>query len=66
MFNLKNLVWAFYGDDAKYIHGWFAKEGNFLEVFAKKIEQCNNYEELKELLIKIENILKGDLPYKDI
>ena len=65
MFNLKNLIWAIYNDDAKYIHGWFAREGDFLEVLASKIGKCNNYEELKRLLIKIENIAKGVLPSYD-
>ena len=62
MFNLKNLIWAIYNDEAKYIHGWFAKEGNFLEVLAEKVEKCNNYEEVRKLLIEIENIMKGILP----
>jgi len=53
MFNFKNLVWAIYNDDAKCIHGWFAKEGNLLEALVREIEKCNNYDELKELLIKI-------------
>lgn len=65
MLNFKNLIWAIYNDDAKYIHGWFAKEGDFLEVLARKIEKCNNYEELKKLLIQIENITKGILPPYD-
>lgn len=62
MFNVKNLIWAVYNNDAKYIHGWFAKEGDFLEVLSRKIEKCNNYGNLKDLLIKIENIVKGILP----
>jgi len=65
MFNLKNLIWAVYNDDAKFIHGWFAREGDFLVVLAKEIEKCNNYEELKKLLIKIENIAKGIIPPYD-
>ena len=65
MFNLKNLIWAIYNDDAKYIHGWFAKEGDFLEVLAREIEKCNNYDEFKKLLIKMENITKGIFPSQD-
>jgi hypothetical protein len=62
MFRPKNLIWAIYRNNAKYIHGWFAKEGNFLEVLTAKIERCNNYDELKNVLIEIENITKGIMP----
>jgi hypothetical protein len=62
MFHLKNLIWAIYGNDAKYIHGWFAKEGNFWEVLTAKTERCNNYDELKNVLIEVENIIKGIMP----
>jgi hypothetical protein len=62
MFRLKNLIWAIYRNDAKYIHGWFAREGNFLEVLSTKIERCNNYDELKNALIEMENIIKGTMP----
>jgi hypothetical protein len=62
MFRLKNLIWAIYRNDAKYIHGWFTREGNLLEVLAATIERCNNYEELKNVLNEIENIIKGTMP----
>ena len=67
MFNVKNLIWAIYNDDAKYIHGWFSRDGDILEVLTRKIEKCNNYNDLKELLIKLENIINGiSLPHDEL
>ncbi len=62
MFRLKNLIWAIYENKAQTIHGWYAKEGNLLEVLTAKIGKCNNIDELKNVLIEIENIINGILP----
>ena len=62
MFNTKNLVWAIYGDTTKFIHGWFANEGDFLKVLTDKIVKCNNFTELKELLLDLENLVNNGVP----
>jgi len=68
MFNTKNLVWAIYDDAAKMIHGWFTPppvtqpddKRHWLQVFADKIADCKNYDEIKEFLTDIEGMLAGD------
>ena len=62
MFNTKTLIWAVYGKDATYLHGWFNKESNLLKAIADKVVQCKNSEELKELLIDFEKIIGGGIP----
>ncbi|MSU55305.1 MAG: hypothetical protein EXS46_02075 [Candidatus Taylorbacteria bacterium] len=62
MFNTKNLIWAIYNQDAKYLHGWFFKEGDFSQVLTKKIANCSSFEELQQQLIELENIIRGELP----
>lgn len=68
MFNTKNLVWAIYDDVAKMTHGWFTPppvtqpndKRYWLQVFADKIADCKNYDEIKVLLTDIEGMLAGD------
>ena len=68
MFNTKNLVWAMYGDATKAIHGWFTPppvtqpndKRHWLQVFADKIADCKNYDEIKEFLTDVEGMLAGD------
>jgi hypothetical protein len=68
MFNTKNLVWAIYDDAAKMTHGWFTPppvtqpndKRHWLQVFANKISDCNNYDEIKEFLTDVEGMLAGD------
>lgn len=62
MFKRKNLFWAFYGDEAARLHGWFSTEGNLLKALAERIVQCKDSEELKELLIDCERIMRGGYP----
>ena len=63
MFNTKNLVWAIYNNDAKFLQGWFYKEEpNLLKALADKVVQCKNYVEFKNLLIDFEKIIKGEFP----
>jgi len=62
MLNFKNLIWAIYDENAKYLHGWFCKEGNLLEALASKVVQCKDFEELKGLLTDFERIMRGKFP----
>ena len=62
MLNTKNLIWAIYNQDANYLHGWFSKSGNFSETITQKIASCTNFEEVKNLLMSFEKIIKGELP----
>lgn len=68
MFNTKNLVWAIYDDAAKMTHGWFTPppitqsndKRHWFQVFADKIADCKNYDEIKEFLSDVEGMLNGD------
>ena len=62
MFNTKNLLWAIYNQDAKFLHGWFSEEGNLLEAITNNVAKCKNFDELKNLLIQFEKIIKGEIP----
>jgi len=67
MFNLKNLIWAIYGDDVKRLQGWFFRDNpDLLKVITSKIEQCNNEEDLKRALITFEQVAKGEIPLDDL
>jgi len=66
MLNAKNLIWAIYNQDAKYLHGWFSKEGNFSETLTRKVANCLNFEELKKLLLDFEKIIQGGVPNIEI
>ena len=61
MLNTKNLIWAIYNRDAKFLHGWFSKEPNLLEAITNKVIKCKNLEEFKELLIDFEKITSGEI-----
>ncbi|MDH4241619.1 MAG: hypothetical protein OEW48_18835 [Phycisphaerae bacterium] len=65
MINTKNIIWAIYNDNAKYLHGWFYKEPNLLKAITDKVVQCKNFEELKKLLIDFERIISGETPSSD-
>lgn len=60
MLNKKNLIWAIYDQNAKYLHGWFSRDGNFSETLTQKIANCSNFEELKKLLLDFEKIIQGE------
>ena len=62
MLKIKNLIWAIYGRDATFLHGWFNKEPNLLKAITEKVVQCNDFEELKKLLIDFERIVSGEIP----
>lgn len=62
MFNNKNLFWAVSGDESKTLQGWFSKDGDLLSVLSKKIEKCENEEDLKKLCLNFENIIRNGIP----
>ncbi|MBL7189314.1 MAG: hypothetical protein ISS70_23545 [Phycisphaerae bacterium] len=62
MLRRKSLIWAIYGEDAIRLHGWFSKESNLLEALASKAVRCKDFGELKELLIDLERIMRGECP----
>jgi len=62
MFNKKNLIWAIYNRDAKYLHGWFSKDGNFSETITRKVASCSNVKEIRKLLLDFEKIIQGEVP----
>ena len=62
MLKRKNLFWAIYDEDAICLHGWFSKEPSLLRALADKVVQCENFQELKELLIDFERIIRGGFP----
>jgi len=62
MFNPKNIFWAIYNDEAKFLHGWFYKDGNLLNTLAYKIERCDNEKDLKRLCLNLENIITKGIP----
>ncbi|MBY0309923.1 hypothetical protein K2Q16_02120 [Patescibacteria group bacterium] len=65
MFNSNNLVWAVYGDDAKVVQGWFTPppvsrsddKRHWLNVLADEIEECENFDAIKEVLTDAEKII---------
>lgn len=62
MFNTKNIFWAIYNNEAKALHGWFSKDGDFLSTLAHKLEKCANEKDLKRLCLNLENIITKGMP----
>jgi hypothetical protein len=65
MLKFKNLIWALYGRDSTFLHGWFNKEPNLLKAITEKVVLCKDFEELKELLIDFERIVSGETPLSE-
>lgn len=62
MLKTSRLIWAVCGDEAKFLHGWFYRDGDLMKTLAGKVSQCKDFEELKGLLIDCERIIYGETP----